>query len=438
MEKFFELKIEKMTLGGQGLGHRNGKVCFVDRVIPGETVRAEVAAEKRDYIVARALDVVEPSRYRVTPLCPVYNRCGGCQLQHIAHEHQLTVKQDVFADALMHIGKIPVAINGFFFAETWNYRSRTQLPVQLRDRLNIGYFQSGTHKVIDHASCPINHPAINELLPAIRQRIAASGISIYDESSGRGNLRHIVINVGTRTNQRFVTFVTREKNIPLNLYQHLDQAGFAVVGVTQNINPGKTNRVLGPTATTLLGRDYYEEKIGRVKYRISAGTFFQINTGVLAKILPVIEDRLPLSGDETVLDLYAGIGVMSMPLAARVKKVIGVEENPRAILDGLATCATQGVVNLQYLEGRVESLLATVKTADVAIIDPPRRGVEEAVLERVAAIGIRRIVYLSCNPASFARDARRLQSRGYRITETFLFDMFPQTYHIESLCFFEK
>jgi 23S rRNA (uracil1939-C5)-methyltransferase len=230
-----ELRIEKLTLGGQGIGHIDGKICFVDRVIPGELVQAEIVIEKKDYSVANALNVLEPSSHRITPICPVYNRCGGCQLQHIQYEHQVELKKAMFSDALKHIGKFEAATDALVHDDPWHYRSRTQIPVQFRNGLQIGYYQSGTHKVINHETCPLHDPLINETEKVVRQNVIDSGITIYDESSATGELRHLLIMTGARTRQVFITFVTHGSNVPVTLYKQLDKKIPGLAGVIHNI-----------------------------------------------------------------------------------------------------------------------------------------------------------------------------------------------------------
>jgi 23S rRNA (uracil1939-C5)-methyltransferase len=433
-----ELRIEKFTLGGQGIGYIDGKVCFVDRVIPGELVQAEIVTDKKDYSVANALNVIEPSPHRITPICPVYNRCGGCQLQHVRYEHQVELKKAMFSDALKHIGKFEADIDSFTHDDPWHYRSRIQIPVQYRNALQIGYYQPRTHKVINHESCPLHDPLINETEKIVRQSIIDSGITIYDESSATGDLRHLIIKTGARTRQVFITFVTRETMVPVTLYKQLDKKIPGLAGVTHNINPGRTNRISGDRENLLLGKAYYEEKIGNMVLCISSLSFFQVNTPVFHLILETIKKNIRLTGTETVLDLYAGMGVIGFYCSRNAKQVIGIEENPAAVQDGRTNAQANNIDNMSFLESTVEAGINKIEAADIVLLDPPRKGVAEPVLEKIAELGVSTVVYLSCNPATFARDSQQLMIRNFRITSMYLFDMFPQTYHIESLAFFQK
>jgi 23S rRNA (uracil1939-C5)-methyltransferase len=279
---------------------------------------------------------------------------------------------------------------------------------------------------------------INETEKVLKQNVIESGITIYDESSATGDLRHLIIKTGARTRQVFITFVTRGSKVPVTLYKQLDKKIPGFAGVTHNINTGRTNRISGDRENLLLGKTYYEEKIGNMLLRISSGSFFQINTPVFQQILETIRKNIRLTGNETVLDLYAGMGAIGLYCARDAKRVIGIEENPAAVQDGSTNAQSNEIGNLEFMESTVEVGINKIEGADIVFLDPPRKGVAEPVLEKIAELGVKTVVYLSCNPATFARDSQRLMIRNYRITNLHLFDMFPQTYHIESLAFFEK
>jgi 23S rRNA (uracil1939-C5)-methyltransferase len=437
MAKILEIRIEKMTQGGQGLGYLDGKVCFVNKGIPGETAKIEIVEVKKDYCVANPLEIIQASPYRVNPECPIYNRCGGCQLQHISYEHQLVLKRDVFIETMSRIGKIemnadpPVAEAAFF------YRNRTQLPVQESGGLKIGYFKPGTHRVVDQKFCLINHDFINRTLGVVRQRIIDAGVPAYDERKHSGVLRHLAVKVGINTRQLFVTFVTTGKELDPRLHQDLRQALPETVGITQNINPGRTNRVLGSENRLLWGNDHYEERVGGHAYLIRTASFFQVNTPVFERILATIPERLSLTGNEVMLDLFSGVGVIGSSLSARVREVVAVEENRETVEDGIASAQTNGIANIRFLTGDVAVKMKEITAGDIAVLDPPRKGVEKTILDRLTGLPVRDIVYLSCNPATFARDAGYLYAQNYDLSEVILFDMFPQTFHMETLGFFK-
>lgn len=429
--------IEKLTLGGQGLARLDGKVCFVDRVIPDEIVRIEIAEEKPDYYLGRAREIVQPSPDRVIPACPIYHRCGGCQFQHISYPRQLQLKQDIFLETMKRIGKIEVPGVAITGGDAAGYRNRAQLPVQGRPP-KIGYYKTGTHQVVDQIACPVNHPRINEILAALRPRLLSAGIEGYDEKRHTGRLRHIIIKTGVNTDESFVTFVATQKVISAALYADLPQCQPGLAGISLNLNPGRTNRILGRQTVTLWGRDYYEEVVAGMRFHIGSQSFFQVNIPMLEKILTAIGNIRSWTGQEKVLDLYAGLGVLGMSLCGRVKEVTAVEESQAMVAEGRAAAQYNQCHNLSFLLGDAAALIKDFPRIDLVIMDPPRRGIEPAVCQALAAAENRILFYLSCNPATLARDAALLQAGGYRLEQALIFDMFPQTYHIESLTIFTK
>ncbi len=426
-----------MTLGGQGLARLDGKVCFIDRVIPDEIVRMEIAEEKPDYYLGRAREIVQPSPDRVAPACPIYHRCGGCQFQHISYSRQLQLKQEVFQETMKRIGKIEIPGVAIIDGAAAGYRNRAQLPVQGQPP-KIGYYKTGTHQVVDQVACPVNHPRINEILAVLRPRLLHAGINGYDEKRHAGELRHIIIKTGVNTEESFVTFVATQKTIPAALYADLPQCQPGLAGVTLNLNPGRTNRILGRQTVRLWGRDYYEEVVAGMRFRIGSQSFFQVNIPMLEKILDTIVNLRPWTGQEKVLDLYAGLGVLGMSLCGRVKEVTAVEESQVMVAEGMAAARQNQCHNLRFVTGDAAVRIKDFARIDLVIMDPPRRGVEPAVCQALAATDNRILLYLSCNPATLARDAALLQAGGYRLEQALIFDMFPQTYHIESLTIFTK
>ncbi len=432
--KIVELKIEKLNLGAQGIGYVDGKVCFVDFVIPGEEIKAEIITEKKDYNIAKCITIKEPSPYRIEPRCPVFMLCGGCQFQHIDYQHQVRLKKEILNDTLRRIGRIECSNIEVIAEQPWYYRNRAQLPVQDKNGARIGYFKKNTHEVVNHDICYINQNEINQALTIIRKRIAVSGIKIYNELNHSGNLRHIILRRGTNTGQLYLIFVTKEKNITKKLYDNLIDEIPGLVGISQNINNQKTNRILGSKNILLDGTDFYEELIDNKLFQISPISFFQVNIKIFGKIIEKIKSEITGS---TIVDLYAGVGAIGICLAQACKKVIAIEENLYAVKDGIKNAQINRVENIEFIQARVEQKIDILKIGETVIMDPPRKGVEKSVIESVSKLKIKKIIYLSCNPATLARDANLLINNGYTIKNVYLFDMFPQTYHIETLIVFE-
>lgn len=347
--------------------------------------------------------------------------------------HQLELKKSVFLDGCQRLGGFDATIDSFVHREPWSYRNKAQLPVQNEDSMKVGYFRSRSHVVVDHDACPISCEMINQALPIIKARIKKSGIKIYNELTHQGNLRHVVIRASRETGQLHLTFVTSQKQLPDAI--HVDLAGEIkdLTGVSLNHNPYKTNRILGNANYTIWGRGYWEEKIGSRIFRISPSSFFQVNTQVLEAIEETMIELGKPQGNEVLLDLYAGIGTFGIMLADKVASVMSFEENSRAAYDGLENSRLNSINNIQFIKGKVEDCLPLAKKADLVILDPPRQGILPEVIEYLARLKPAKIIYLSCDPATFARDVKRFGEKGYRLNKCHLFDLFPQTYHFEIL-----
>ncbi len=432
------IRIEKMSYGGQGIGYIEGKVCFVDATIPGETVDVRIIEEKRDYTVGKIVAIIEPSPYRITPRCGIYGLCGGCHFQHIDLHHQITLKKLIFVETCRRLGGFEPKVTDFTPSSFWFYRNKAQLPVQDDQSLKMGYYERRSHKVVGHELCFINNEAINRSLPLIRNRIKAASVTIYNERIKAGNLRHVVIKSSMATKNIHITFVTNERNIQKELYAGLDKELDGLVGICQNLNPAKTNRILGEENQVLWGKPYYEERIKDKNFRIGISSFFQTNSLITEAIGQRIIDILDLRGDENIVDLYAGIGTFGILLAEKTAKCVALEENPEAIRWGIENLQLNHIKNMEFIQGRVEENLSKIIQADCVIMDPPRTGVMHQVIDGLDKLRVQRIIYLSCNPATLARDIKRLAQIGFSLRKTVLFDMFPQTFHIEALVYLEK
>ncbi len=427
----YEVKIEKVVHRGQGIGYIDGKVCFVNGVIPAEVVRIKIVEEKKDYLIGSLLEIIQASSYRIKPECPLFLRCGGCHLQHIEYNYQKELKKSIFIDTCRRVGSFEPGVDNFFALDQWFYRNKAQLPVQDRNGLKIGYYQTYSHLVVDHDFCPINERPINIGLSIIKRYIRQSKVEIYDEERHRGNLRHLIIRSGVNTGQLHLTFVTRDRVLPEKLYGGLERELNGLVGIVQNVNPDRTNRILGKTNLVHRGREYLEEKIGNKILRIGPATFFQVNTKIVEMMGEKVLELLSPQGQEILLDLYSGIGTFGISIAERVVKVIAIEENSQAVHYGMENTRVNNIKNIEFIQGRVEKQISGIKKADLVIIDPPRKGIDPSVIENLARLKTEKILYISCNPATFARDGNRFSKKGFRISRCYIFDMFPQTYHME-------
>ncbi len=408
MKKRFELQLTDMAHGGEALGRREGKVIFVPYALPGEEVIVEVVEEKKRYARARLVEVTSPSRQRVPPPCPHFGLCGGCHWQHIAYEAQLEFKERVLRDQLARLGGIPGAplrpVIGM--NKPWHYRNHLQFTVN--EDGELGFLVADSHQVMPIETCYLPHPLLEEMLVALDLEMPG--------------LKRLSLRAGVNTGQRMVIFETHDDE-PFDLQVDLPLSCVFL------LRDGRT--------ATLVGYGHITERLAGREYRVSAGSFFQVNTAQAEELVHQVAHYLAPQGDETLLDTYCGVGTFGLSLAERVSHIIGVEENASALADAQVNAA--GLENVELIEGRVEEILPRLeRRIDMAVLDPPRQGCSPEALAALAELAPAKIVYVSCDPATLARDVRTLCKVGYRLMEVQPIDMFPQTYHIESVALLHK
>ena len=436
-----ELSITGLTNNGEGVGKYQGFTVFVPGALPGDRVLAEVISMKKTYGRALIKSVVDPSPERIAPTCPVFGECGACQLQHLGYQASLSYKRQWVVDALERIGKLSgVTVHPTLPMENpWRYRNKAQFPVALDgERLIAGCFRQRSHQVIDLDDCLIQHSISNRLLQTVKQLTVEFGLPPYDEITGEGLLRHVLIRVGFRSGEALAVLVTTAAPFPARqeMAQELMQQVPELVGVVQNINPRRTNVILGEKMVLLAGRDYLIDELGGLKFRISAGSFFQVNPLQTEVLYQTALDYAALTGQETVIDAYCGIGSISLFLAQAAKEVIGVEVVAAAVRDAQASAELNGIRNARFITGEAEQVIpflyqTTGTRADVIVVDPPRSGCDEELLTTIARMQPQRVVYVSCNPSTLARDLAYLSQQGFQVQEVQPVDMFPQTVHVE-------
>ncbi|MGQ9707638.1 MAG: 23S rRNA (uracil(1939)-C(5))-methyltransferase RlmD [bacterium] len=428
--KTVELNIERLVPGGAGLAILNGLKVFVPFAAPEERVRAKIILRKADYAVARIEEIVDPSPLRRKPICPYYGRCGGCQLQHISYTGQLVIKKLLVNDALQRIGRIflPVANINFQSAE-WHYRNKTQYPVRGGKQLQIGFYEKGSHHLIDIPNCLLHPEEFDRLRQYFFDTIIQHGERGYDELRHQGNIRHIILRQG-QNNTFLIIVVTRTRDLnPVLVKAWADLP--PVNGIVQNINPEPTNRILGGQTLALCGKEFIAQEVLGKRFRISARSFFQVNIVQAEELARRVLKAVMPTGVEVVVDLYSGVGMLSLLIADKVKKVTGIEIDPDAITDARYNAEIQGAKNVQFIQGDVDKMIARIDAADVIILDPPRKGCNPQTLSQIVHLQPRMIVYVSCNPATLARDLAILEKLDYTSQQIEPLDMFPQTAHIE-------
>lgn len=434
--------IEDVSSEGYGVGRINQQVVFIPDTVTGDRVKSRIVRVKKKYAEGKIKEVEVKSAYRIRPSCIVADKCGGCQWQHIDYQYQLQLKENQVREALSRIGGFAdIRVEKIIAGPSLGYRNKVSYPlaVSATGMLKAGYYRRGSHQVVNINKCPIQDERLNPLLAGIKKDLQASQIPVYDEKTRKGVLRHLCFRIGRNTGEILVTLVSARKmgEKLKTMAQNWMKTYPGIVGVTLNYNPKATNVIFGEETELLAGRDYIREIFAGLTFHLRPDTFFQVNTSVAEDLLFSILSRLNLRGTETVLDLYCGIGTFTLPLAQKVKKVIGVESYCQSIMQAEENARINGIDNVQFITGEVETVLPTLAVQpEVVILDPPRKGCEETVMETLRQMQPETIVYISCHPATLARDLRRLMGKegegDYSIQWVQPADFFPQTCHVET------
>ena len=440
-----EVKIEDMGVDGEGIGKADGITLFIKDAVIGDVVQAKIMKMKKSYGYARLLEVLTPSPYRVEPKCPVSRPCGGCQLQALSYDKQLEFKENKVRNNLKRIGgftDIPMEpIAGM--KEPYHYRNKAQFPIG-RDKdgkLTAGFYAARTHSLIPVDECylgaKINEPILGKILQIMEQE----HIEPYDEKTHTGLVRHILIRFGFTTKEIMVCFILNGKKLPKQ--EKFIAALTEIPGMTSisvNRNEKDTNVIMGEKTITIWGSDYITDYIGDIKYQISPQSFYQVNPAQTKVLYEKALEYAGLTGTETVWDLYCGIGTISLFLAQKAKKVFGVEIVPQAIADAKKNAALNDITNVDFFVGKAEEVYPSYVSehkeeakAEVIVVDPPRKGCEESLLSTIVSMAPERIVYVSCDSATLARDLKYLCGHGYELKRVQAVDQFCQTGHVETV-----
>ncbi|MBO6179740.1 MAG: 23S rRNA (uracil(1939)-C(5))-methyltransferase RlmD [Selenomonadaceae bacterium] len=444
--KTYEINIESLGAFGEGVGRVDGFTVFIDGALKNEKVLGKVTEVKKNYAVCSLEKILEKSPDRIEPICPLFYECGGCQLQHLSYDAQLAYKYELVKDLIQRIGKIKDAeILPVLGAENpLHYRNKMQFPVKKEGgKVVIGCFKRGTHKVIDSIHCYIENESNNELVNAAREIINKLKIPVYDEDTHRGVIRHIMGRVGEK-GALMAVIVTATKEFPKGkeFSKLLRERLPNLVSIHQNIQTYHNNVILGRDTVKLFGKETIYDKIGKLRFHISPRSFFQVNTKQAEVLYETALRFAGLTGNETVIDAYCGTGTISLFLAQKAKKVYGVEIVSSAIADAKKNARENNIRNAEFIVGDaikvLPKLYKTGVRADVIVLDPPRAGTTEIVLETFARMQPNRIVYVSCNPATLARDLAFLETLNYKTKKIQPVDMFPQTNSVESVALVER
>lgn len=461
-----EIEIIDQGTTGEGIGKVDGYALFVKDAVIGDVVKVKIMKAKKNFAFAKLLEVVKPSPYRVEPLCPVANRCGGCQLQAMNYKQQLEFKEKKVYNNIKRIGGIEdfemkpiigmkeLAVKGYEDNGPFHYRNKAQFPVGMDREGNIvsGFYAGRTHSIISVDNCLLGIEKDGDVngtvMHIVKTFMNIYNIKPYDEKTHKGLVRHVLIRIGAFTNEIMVCVVINGNKLPHS--QELVEQLLQIDGMTSiclNVNKEKSNVILGKEIINMYGKDYIEDYIGDVKFRISPLSFFQVNPIQTEKLYNKALEYANLTGKETVWDLYCGIGSISLFLAKAAKKVIGVEIVPEAIDNARENAAINGMENTEFLVGAAEEVVPKYFDEhknqpeckpDVIVVDPPRKGCDQVLLDTIVKMNPERIVYVSCDSATLARDLKWLEEHGYKLKEATPCDMFGQTVHVETVALLSK
>lgn len=447
--EIIELDIEKLVYGGEGIGRFSDMTIFVTDTVPGDRVKAEIVSVKKNYAKAVVKEILQSAENRVKPFCGLANTCGGCQWQYIDYEEQLKAKKQMVEESLEKIAGIKTQVNDTLRSpETRKYRCKVQFPVgqtKVSKRVLAGYYKKGTHEIINIKHCPVQPELIDKVTAFLREKVQELQLPAYNEKNKKGLIRHFVYRYSWTNSNFILTIVINNNKIPHNLVklcndvkQNFPQAE----GVAVNFNTAKTNVILGRQSQLIAGKDYVTEIIEGKTFRISQDAFFQVNPSAASQMFMEVKKLVEEKTDfPKILDIYAGAGGFSIFLSDVVRHITAIESAKSSVNDGLENIKQNNISNMEYIKENAE--IAVPKLAsegnkfDVTILDPPRKGCSEEVLQGVMDVTDRFLVYISCNPATLARDMKVLKEK-FRVKLVQPVDMFCHTYHVETILLAER
>ena len=447
--------IEDIGVGGEGIGKVDGYTLFIKDAIIGDVVEAKIVKAKKNYGYARLMNIVTPSENRVEkPACPMARRCGGCQIQEMKYGAQLSFKEGKVRGNLERIGEVPAELLDKVMQpivgmeEPFHYRNKAQFPIGTDKEGHIitGFYAGRTHSIIPNTDCTLGVAVNQKILEIILHFMENNHISAYDEEKHKGLVRHVLIRYGFKTDEIMVCLVMNGEKLPHaeKLVDKLCEIS-GMTSITISVNKAKTNVIMGNEIKLLWGQTYITDYIGNVKYQISPLSFYQVNPVQTEKLYGLALDYADLNGNETVWDLYCGIGTISLFLAQNAKQVYGVEIVPQAIDDARNNAKINDITNAEFYVGKAEEVLpeyyreyqeshgGETAHADVIVVDPPRKGCEESLLQTIVDMQPEKVVYVSCDSATLARDVKFLRESGYELKKITPVDQFPNTVHVETV-----
>jgi len=436
---------ERFGVNGEGILRYEGQVVFVPFALPGERITFRVQKVTKTHAFGKLLDVPDPSPSRVDPPCPYFTRCGGCSVQHMNYDTQLRFKRDAVFDCLSRIGSIRQEVNPVTgMDDPWRYRNKTAMPVaNTQDGPAAGYYASRSHRLVPVTSCLIAHPSSDAAAGCVIRWMREKDIAAYDETTNTGLIRHIITR-NTGSNEVMATLAVNGQNIPYQkeLTDSLRQALPNLASLCVTTQENGDNVILGQDYSVLYGSSTLTERIAGLDFELSPLSFSQVNSEIRDRMYAWVLSEIGAKKIGCLIDLYCGAGTISLLSSNKAERVIGIEVSPQSVIDARRNARRNGIANAEFLHGRAEDILPDLAGSgirpDAVILDPPRKGVHPAVLSSIGIVSPDNIIYISCQPATQARDAAALFDLGYRITAIQPFDMFPQTSEIENVITFRR
>jgi 23S rRNA (uracil1939-C5)-methyltransferase len=443
LNQTFPLTIKRLGINGEGVGYFKKQVVFVPGALPGEEVVVEATKINPKFAEAKIKKIRIKSPHRVLPLCPVYDQCGGCQLQHLHYDQQLKEKRDIVIQSLERHTKLSIdrldIRDTIGMEDPWGYRNKSSFQVGQKDgKVLAGLYGINSHQLINIEQCIVQHAHTNEATRKVKQILEELKIPIYNEKSRKGIVRTIVTRVGVQTGELQVVLITAQKELPKKelVIQEIQKRLPNVKSIVQNINEQKTSLIFGEETQSLAGEEFIQETLGDLQFELSARTFFQLNPVQTIKLYNEVKKAAALTGTEKVVDAYCGVGTIGLWLAGEAAEVRGMDVIPESIEDAKKNAKRHGFTNTKYVPGKAEEVLPKwVKKGwkpDVIVVDPPRTGLDGQLIQTILQAAPEKLIYISCNPSTLAKDIQSLSAK-YEVKFIQPVDMFPQTAHVECI-----
>ncbi len=438
-----EIEIESISSEGSGVGHYDGMVVFVANAAKGDRLKVHLIKVKKQYAIGKITKILTPSTDRIEIDCPHFQTCGGCAYRHINYEAELEAKKNEVEQAFLRLAHIDIKAESVCGGETSRYRNKGQYPVGFDNDIKIGFYAQRSHRITDCKDCLLQPEEFSELTEIFRNWIKKNGISVYDEETGRGFLRHIYLRKATATDEIMVCAVINGDSVPAlgELTDELKKAK-KVSTFVLNINKKKTNVILGDKSVNVFGDGYITDILCGNKIRISPMSFYQVNSRQTEKLYKKAAEYADLQSGDTLVDMYCGAGTIGLSMAAKAGKVIGIEIVPQAVEDAKANAEANGIENAEFYCSDASAAASILKEKGIKpaciVLDPPRKGCDPSLIQTVSEMEAGKIVYVSCNPATLARDCVLFKELGYTTEKMSVFDLFPRTTHVETVVLMTK